>query len=335
MLKLLSWDQFSKVAAHPEQVVVSELLGICHQIFGLQALVGGLVFIPGAWEHRLGIETVLNLAIPAVARYFTRQPHPDNFRVLRVAAIYWLVGICWSVLQCAFFLKVEELPKAIVKLLIYVIQWVALARLWRMLQDEQLKAQRFFLNFVVMNKEEVVKAQVQKRTGWGDAVGTKRLGRLAAALANRKFTDEKFCLNLASKIEANIPEKMILNGISAHAELQFQKGSIIVVLVTIENVDIHKLIEVKADAKMADKISWWLSCLPNRAMTEVNGLIMSQLGNNLLTKLPDQIAKEMMEVGGVQVAVEARPPKEEAEYLFALLAQANQHDAVSASHCAH
>lgn len=328
MLKLFRWKKLEQIAMQPEHVDIKELLQICHQIFLVQSILGVILFIPAAYNHTIGYEQIFNVVVPASGFHYTHDEDPQHYRFIRQAAIYWLVGIVWKLLHFVVDPSLKSLPKTLLLLAVNSLQWVALARLWRMMQDTQKHKASFFLNVVVLNKKAVVEQKVQSKTGWGNSVGTRTLGHLAGALANRMVKDEKFCSGIAAKMAENIPEKMRLSGITAEAIPQFSQGSIFVVQVNILNVDVKQLVAKKAGEEKAEQLSEWLFFLPARFQDEIRSLLTHRVSQGLLQQLPDKVAHELKEVGGIEVAVQAKSPAEEAEYLFALLshADAQTHD---------
>jgi len=330
MLRLLRWDDVRRIARHPGSVEVLELLTICHQIFWVQFVVGVAGFLPAARSRTLGLETVLNVVVPLIGVRSTREVEPENYRVVRLTAAYWFAGTVYGLLHCMVCLEYQEFPWVLVKTLVSGIQWLAMARLWRLLMDEKMTSQSFFLNVVVLNKKEVVKAQAQIKTGWGEKVGTRSLGRLTGALANRAVSAEKFSQILGGQMCESLPLKMAENGIKAFAELQFARGNLLVLQVTIEGVDVRTLVAKKAGPECAAKISGCLNFLPERARDELTDIMLSQIASQLLKVFPAEVAAQLQDEGGVEVAADARTRKEEAQYLFALLAQLDRREAEEA-----
>mmetsp|Transcript_17392 Transcript_17392/g.46076 ORF Transcript_17392/g.46076 Transcript_17392/m.46076 type:complete len:140 (-) Transcript_17392:67-486(-) len=129
---------------------------------------------------------------------------------------------------------------------------------------------------------------------------------------------------------SNIPVKMAENGIKAFAELQFARGNLLVLQVTIEGVDVRTLVAKKAGPECAAKISGCLNFLPERARDELTDIMLSQIASQLLKVFPAEVAAQLQDEGGVEVAADARTRKEEAQYLFALLAQLDRREAEEA-----
>jgi len=323
MLKLLRWDNLQMVARHPERVDPGELTAICHQIFLVQGTLGVVSFVPAAYSHTLGLETVLNVVIPWWGFYSTKEVDPENYRPIRIAAVYWVLGAVFGLLQCIFSLDYRALPRVLLKTGISIVQWIAFARLWRILLHEKMTKARFYLNIVVLNKKEVVNAGVQKKTG----LEGRGLGRLAGVLANCMVTDDKFGANLGKRLEEMIPRRMEEQGIKAKAALEFKRGNLVVMLVTVKSVDMRTLVAKKLGDDKANKFNKWHEFLPRSLQREFEDFVISRLAAGLMTKLPENVAEKMKEMGGMEVAAEAKTPEEEAEYLFKLLAQLDQTDA--------
>eukprot|EP00439_Symbiodinium_sp_Y106_P007516 s2811_g1.t1 len=79
-------------------------------------------------------------------------------------------------------------------------------------------------------------------------------------------------------------------GVTATVTKQFQRGNFLVLLVSIEQIDMRKMIASKSSEKMLkrfDKFMHFLSHLPSWVMMDLQNLVLLQVGNGLIQKMPD------------------------------------------------
>eukprot|EP00746_Dinoflagellata_sp_MGD_P135486 gnl/MRDRNA2_/MRDRNA2_69519_c0_seq1.p1 gnl/MRDRNA2_/MRDRNA2_69519_c0~~gnl/MRDRNA2_/MRDRNA2_69519_c0_seq1.p1 ORF type:complete len:331 (-),score=55.52 gnl/MRDRNA2_/MRDRNA2_69519_c0_seq1:31-1023(-) len=320
MRKLLDRDHLEQIVKYPEKVDVKELMDICHQIFAIQAVVGLFSFVPMAFNRTLGLDTIFSVAFPAIGFWYTRQVQADNYHVIRWTSGYWFCGLAFRLLCFFSSPELSALPGLAIRSLVGVLQWMAMARLWRCLQDRQMREVQFYLNLVFQNVEAAVAKGVQNKLGWGDKVGTRHLGKLAGKIAGGFVSQDKVAANIATKLEDRVPEQLKENGITASCSKQYQRGNVLVLLVKVEAVNIHKIIEGKGGKEKADEANRWIRRCPKRMQQELSHFFMTKIASSLLEKLPENLANNMKEFAGVDVLVEAKTPAEEAPFLFALLA---------------
>jgi len=288
----------------------------------MQTFFGVLAFLPAAYNRTIGLDTILNLAIPA--RGFLRHTkaatlnNDSDRHFMQLAAAYWVLSIAFNWFATLFQLRLSPIPALLLKTAVASIQWMAFARLWRLWQDHDVKQHRFYLNVAVLNKKEFIRAKVAEK------VPSKLLGRLAGKIANKKVTDMKFLTTVGENIEQSMPNNLRLKtkgAISGRGEVKHKQANIIVVLVTIESVDIAALIKSKAGEEKAGLVSKVLEMLPSRVRWEIQAFFTSQIVAGMIKQLPDNMAQEMKEVAGLEVHVDAKTPEAEADFLFELLAQ--------------
>merc|ERR1711918_304331 len=113
------------------------------------------------------------------------------------------------------------------------------------------------------------------------------------------MSDEKFLTQVGDNIEKSMPERLKLKtrgAVSGRAEVQHKQGNVIVVLVTVESVNIPALIKSKAGEEKASFASKLLDMLPPRVRWEIQAFFASKLVTGMIKQLPDNMAKEMQEV---------------------------------------
>jgi len=313
MKTLLRPEIVSDLVKHPEKLDVQQLLKASHQVFIIQTLVALLGFVKALYSDHIGLEHIANVIVPFWGISHTNDDNPENFRTIRLCAIYWIGGLVFGLLHAFFRLELLGLLVALLKTAVGALQWLALARLWRMLQDKEICKAQFYLNIAVKNKDEVIKTKLEG----------KRFGKLLGKLASKVVTDDKFGKGLAKKLEESIPHKMAENGISAKATKQFQKGNLIVLMVEVQHVDVRGLVKQKGAEprvqKIVDFVLTVISILPFRYRTEVENAVLSKMASGLMKQLPEQMANQMKDLGGLEVDVESCSKEDEAEFLFAAI----------------
>ena len=101
-------------------------------------------------------------------------------------------------------------------------------------------------------------------------------------IANRLVSDDMFSEKVAANIERNIPQRLQNElGVTASAATQFHRGNFIVVLVSIEQIDLRKMLQSKLDEKKMkrfDQIMHYLEFFPSWVMVDLQNLILMQAG---------------------------------------------------------
>ena len=102
----------------------------------------------------------------------------------------------------------------------------------------------FFLNVLILNKDAVIKAEVNKKVKHG-LFGVRQ--RLAGKVANKVVSPSKFTRKVAMKLVEGIPPKLKLQAIEATSKLCYVKGNYTVIAVSILNIDSLVMIGKKVD----------------------------------------------------------------------------------------
>ncbi|CAE7273839.1 unnamed protein product [Symbiodinium sp. CCMP2592] len=56
-------------------------------------------------------------------------------------------------------------------------------------------------------------------------------------------------------------------------------------------------------------------------MMDLQNLVLLQVGNGLIQKMPENMTRQLRDAGGVEVEVESRRPEDEAELFFTAMKQ--------------
>jgi len=176
-----------------------------------------------------------------------------------------------------------------------------------------------YLNIVILNKDEVVKAQVQ------DKVGPLRFGlmaKLAASAANTMVSDEKFASTIAQKLIDTIPEKVQDMGIQLSITKSFQRGSFLVLRAQVTNVTHSTLLTRAKGEEFAKKFAELQSLLDFFGVSEAKSTMVAKINTmvqeGLLTKLEEVLPARLAD-SNVEVTVTAKKDTEQAEFFFSFL----------------
>lgn len=181
-------------------------------------------------------------------------------------------------------------------------------------------AQTFYLNVVVLNKDDVVKAKVQEKVGAG-YFGL--LGKLATSAATHAVSDDKFAQTVASKLVETIPSKVQDLGITLELTTVFQRGTYVVLRAKIAAIDTPVLLAKTKGDDFATKFAQLLELLDFFQVTDaregVETKIRGKVHEALLTKLEELLPAKLQESGNIAVSVTAKREVEQAEFFFAFL----------------
>ncbi|CAE7944977.1 unnamed protein product, partial [Symbiodinium sp. KB8] len=231
--------------------------------------------------------------------------------------MYWILGAIFSFFEAFLGFDLHKVTIGTLKTTVYGVQWLVLARLWRWLQVRYVGTVKFYLNVVIKNKKEVVRSQARERS--------RVAGKILGKIANHFLTDDAFSEKLAGNLEKSMPKRLQDElGVTATVAKQFQRGNFLVLLVSIEQIDMRKMIASKSSEKMLkrfDKFMQFLSHLPSWVMMDLQNLVLLQVGNGLVQKMPENMTRQLRDAGGVEVEVESRRPEEEAELFFTAMKQ--------------
>ena len=71
---------------------------------------------------------------PVLGLYSSRDDSPENYKALRLVAVYWVLGALYSFFEAFLGLSFRLLVGGILKTVLFGLQWLVLARLWRWMQ---------------------------------------------------------------------------------------------------------------------------------------------------------------------------------------------------------
>eukprot|EP01102_Stenamoeba_stenopodia_P015485 TRINITY_DN5283_c0_g1_i1.p1 TRINITY_DN5283_c0_g1~~TRINITY_DN5283_c0_g1_i1.p1 ORF type:complete len:205 (-),score=66.57 TRINITY_DN5283_c0_g1_i1:13-627(-) len=181
-----------------------------------------------------------------------------------------------------------------------------------------------YLNIVILNKDEVVKAQVSEK------VGPLRFGlmaKFAASAANTMVSDEKFASTIAQKLIDTIPEKVADMGIKLSLSKSFQRGSYVVLRAQITEVAHATLLSRAKGEEFAKKFAELQTLLDFFGVADAKATMAAKINTmvqeGLLTKLEEVLPAKLAESGNIEVTVTAKKDSDQAEFFFSFLSSLN------------
>ncbi|CAJ1439913.1 unnamed protein product [Effrenium voratum] len=316
--QLLRWDLVSRLMEKPDRLSVSELLLLARQFFALHALLGLLSLFLQALAQSVTVPGLWNVAFPLVGMHFAKDVGGAN-RAVRWWIAYWLLETLFT-----FFQTIGH-DANIRAIAAYGLQWFVLARLWCWLHVQQSCSVQFYLNIVIESGREHFYSRPTMRSGRSTSVDL---------LSDRDFSDDKYISRLAEGVERMICEKLRDEAaMVAKAKKHFQRGNLIVVLVTIERVDMRRMLELKGEQhrlRRVDVVMRLLRHLPVPLKLDLEQVLLSQICRNMIENVPSQLTRQMCEIGGVNVDVEAKGKDEQADFLLEAMRQLDEEDILEA-----
>eukprot|EP01035_Chromulina_nebulosa_P019975 gene19975-25944_t len=174
----------------------------------------------------------------------------------------------------------------------------------------------FYLNILLLNKNEVVANTVGNKTGLKTGI----FGKAAAFAANKLVTDEKIINNLSATLTEKIGDAVIGMGISADIVKKFQKGSFVVFKVTIHEIDKEKLILTAKGENFSRSFQTLITSINELGLTDsvlpgINEKIFNQVQNGMMTKFGEVIPLKLHEAG-LDVDCTICSSSDQAEFFF-------------------
>eukprot|EP00930_Biecheleria_cincta_P055212 TRINITY_DN4155_c0_g1_i1.p1 TRINITY_DN4155_c0_g1~~TRINITY_DN4155_c0_g1_i1.p1 ORF type:complete len:382 (-),score=68.81 TRINITY_DN4155_c0_g1_i1:50-1195(-) len=312
----LRWHLIERLINSPEKLSLHELLLLCRLFFALQAVVGLASFVFELRGRSLSFAGFGNLIFPLAGIYYARHDSTGP-RAVRWWAAYWLLATVTSFLQALCSLSFRGLTLGARCTLVYGVQWAILARLWCWLNVRHIASVQFYLNIVV-------------------SAGNLEALRAATAsnvdlLAGRLVSDDKRATSLAKGVEEMIAKRMRDDAaIAATVKKAFQRGNLIVVLVSVEHIDMRKMLELKGKQQKLGRVDTLCASLrrwlPAWLRGDLEALLLAEVSQGLLEDIPQQLTRQMWELGGVNVDVEAKPKEEEADFLLQTMRQLDEEE---------
>lgn len=187
--------------------------------------------------------------------------------------------------------------------------------------DHEVKGQTVFLNFLILDKSEAIRAGVE--TKLSEKIGSgffrdklkKSVGRLAAS----NISDEAVAVKMSSSMVEQIPSKLFEIGLVATASRVYGKGSFFVIKLTIMSADIQKLIDKVAGKEKGSMFDEVMNILGGKwARDSLEEKMIPAICSKIQDKLPMKM-KEAFDVKGLQCDITVKSDSEEADFFFSCI----------------
>jgi len=180
----------------------------------------------------------------------------------------------------------------------------------------------FYLNVVVLNKDEVVESKVSAKIGSGP-LGFGLAKRAATAVAKRAVKDERVGSEVAAGLTAKLPGIIAALGIDLALTQRYVGGPLVVLRCHLKEVDGPALVK-KAKGEEAARhfqaMSEAFMALGIDAGTEqVRSTLFSKVRDALMEKLTMVLPEKLLDASGVRVDVVCNDEAAEAEWFFTFL----------------
>lgn len=179
----------------------------------------------------------------------------------------------------------------------------------------------FFLNILLLNKDEVVAKGVQEKTGTG------LFGKVAAFAANKVITDEKIITNLSSTLMDTIKKSIEDMGIHIEVTKRFQHGPLVVIQFQVMDLELLKVIEVAKGKEFSANFQNLLSSAEQLGLGDVitgkvYEKIYATINESMIKKFGEMLPTKMREKG-VSVDCTASSHNDEALVFFDMMNRVN------------
>lgn len=293
-----------------------------NQVFMVQTCIASLVFVFSIFNLSLGLVHFMTIVMSVVGYLVTRQHNPENWKFLTAPAIFLFLSGVFGFLGYLFSFKYTmwSFLVILIRTGITLFQSVAVFILWRTLQEQSIQGGYFYLNFIVMNKNEVLEAKVKDKMGFA---GNRPIGKFAGYLAGKAVSDKTFCRKIMANMEKDIPEKMRVKGITATAKAVFSKRNFFVMKLTISGIDLPRMVEGKSEdgsgAEKATKIREILAKLPAIIREEIEFILNLVIAGGMVKNMPRQMMEEMKAKAGMEVEVFGKTHAEQADFFYEVM----------------
>ncbi len=181
----------------------------------------------------------------------------------------------------------------------------------------------FYLNVLLLNKDEVVASQVTAKTGFK---GNGFLNRAATFAANKMVTDEKIINTLASTLIDKINCGVTEMGISADVKKVFQTGPFVVIRVQIMDIDANRALAAAKGPEFAESFSNLINSLESMDLGDkipmIREKISQQVQTGMMSKFASLVPLKMVEAG-LAVDCNVCASEEQADFFFTMISKFN------------
>ena len=175
----------------------------------------------------------------------------------------------------------------------------------------------FYLNIVLLNKDEIVTAKATEKAGKG------LFGRVAAYGATHLVSDEKVLGKISEKLVENVGSAVSVMGIEASLLKVFAQGAYVVIRVQVQEVDKLKLLHKAKGIEFASSFEVLLNSIDKLGLADTAGekidrKIKDHIQEGMMKKFGEVIPEKLAE-NGVSVDCHVVHSAEQAEYFYQML----------------
>jgi len=175
----------------------------------------------------------------------------------------------------------------------------------------------FYLNIVLLNKDEIVTAKATEKAGKG------LFGRVAAYGATHLVSDEKVLGKISEKLVENVGSAVSVMGIEASVLKVFAQGAYVVIRVQVQEVDKLKLLHKAKGIEFASSFEVLLNSieklgLGSTAGEKIDRKIKDHIQEGMMKKFGEIIPEKLAE-NGVSVDCHVVTSADQAEYFYQML----------------
>ena len=167
----------------------------------------------------------------------------------------------------------------------------------------------FYLNLVILNKNDVVGEKVKEK------VGGSVFGRLAGKAANVVISDSKITAELSKGLKEKLTAITREMGLDLSFDKNFQRKNFVVLKVTLLHFDKKVLLENVKGKQYSEKFETLLNTMRDLGLDEKIDAINEGMGDviieRLMEKLEEVLPEKMLEQG-VKCDTTTRKPAEQA-----------------------
>lgn len=292
-----------------------------NQIFMVQTAMATLTLLYSLFTLSLHLHHVVTVAMTTAGFLLTKTYNPESWKYLTAPTLYIFFNGVTDFF--GFFISLNfslsGLVATLVKFGLCLVQCYGMVMLWRTLQTEAIYGNYFYLNIVVLNKDQVMETKIQEKCG------KRPFGKLVSKLVNTAVSDQKFCRKMMTQMEKEIPEKMKLKGLTATAKALFSKHNYFVLKITVTGVDVALMIKSKDEdgsqggLEKSEKVRQVLDKLPGFIKEEVNYLLNLVIAGGMVKNMPKQLTEEMKTKAGMDVEAVGKSASDQADFFFELM----------------
>ena len=180
----------------------------------------------------------------------------------------------------------------------------------------------FYVNLVVLNKDEVVDAKVSERFG-GSGIGSSLMRKAASAVAKRAVKDERIGDEVSSGLVQKVPTLLKAMGIDARLEKSYVGGPLVVLRCELVDVDgpalLRKVRGEEAARHLANMTEAFVALGIQAGTEQLRAALLDKARAALMEKLALVLPQKLYEAAGVRTEVVCNDDAAEAAWFFAFL----------------